>query len=57
MDPEECKLLIFENVCRFYASLNLNVNEHIPILLVDKDEMSKFEKTVPKVYVTTIHAR
>ncbi|XP_020409182.1 protein DA1-related 1 [Prunus persica] len=47
MDPEECELLIFENVRRFYASLDLNVDEGIPILLVDRDEMIKFkdEKT------------
>ncbi|XP_021803386.1 protein DA1-like, partial [Prunus avium] len=51
MDPEKCKVLIFENVHRFYASLNLKVDEDIPILLVDKDEMIKFKnkktETIP----------
>ncbi|CAL9023282.1 unnamed protein product [Prunus brigantina] len=47
MDPKDCKLRIFENVRRFYASIDLNVDEGIPILLVDRDQMIKFknEKT------------
>ncbi|PQM42746.1 hypothetical protein Pyn_24628 [Prunus yedoensis var. nudiflora] len=52
MDPEKCKVLIFENVHRFYASLNLKVDEDIPILLVDKDEMIKFKNKRQRQYVS-----
>lgn len=40
MDPKECEAHVFENVRRFYTTLNLNVDD-IPIALVDKDEMRR----------------
>ncbi|CAL9023287.1 unnamed protein product [Prunus brigantina] len=43
-DPKECEKHIFENVRRFYTGLNLNLDEDIPISLVDKDEMSRVRR-------------
>ncbi|XP_021830615.1 protein DA1-related 1-like [Prunus avium] len=44
MDPEECEKYIFENVRKFYTGLNPNLDEDIPISLVDKEEMSQVRK-------------
>ncbi|KAI5315560.1 hypothetical protein L3X38_044736 [Prunus dulcis] len=49
MDPEECEAHLFvahlfENVRTFYTGLNLNLDEDIPISLVDRDEMSRVHK-------------
>ncbi|KAK9944735.1 hypothetical protein M0R45_010287 [Rubus argutus] len=49
MNGEECNAII-ENVFEFYKSLNLKVDESIPIFFIDKNQMLRFFKGKTEKY-------